>query len=125
MVRLLKLTSIQPRTGCLKFFRFPNPCRCEPVGASPRGGPAERQRPPTHRLQLVISSMPPGTAEDDWGTPYDEKSVFSRKLFRHFSQPPYSEGVKMNEISNILHNFRKIVEILMNFHQNQYEKRRI
>ena len=37
----------------------------------------------------------------------------------------YSECVKMNEISNILHNFRKIVEIQMNFHQNQYEKRRI
>merc|ERR1711965_776409 len=69
--------------------------------------------------------LPPGTAEDDWGTPQDEKSVFSRKLFRHFSQPPYSECVKMNEISNILHNFRKVVEIPMNFHQNQYEKRRI
>ena len=41
------------------------------------------------------------------GTPYDEKSVFSRKLFHHFSQPPYSECVKNNEISKILHTIWK------------------
>ena len=55
----------------------------------------------------------------------DEPAKVSRKLFRHFSQPPYSEFVKTNEIWNILHNFRKIVESAMNFHQNQYEKHRI
>ena len=51
--------------------------------------------------------LPPATAEDDLGYSYDEKSVFSRKLFHHFSQPPYSECVKLNEISKILHTFWK------------------
>ena len=49
---------------------------------------------------------------------------YDQQSFRLITET-YSECVKMNEISNILHNFRKIVEIPMNFHQNQYEKRRI
>ena len=85
---------------------------------------------PSCRIRLEGSTalfycMPPGTAEDDRVPPYDEKSVFSRKLFHHFSQPPYSECVKINEISKILHKFRNIIEIPINFHQNHFEKRRI
>ena len=70
-------------------------------------------------------NMPPGSAEDDRVLPKSKNPYFLENYFAIFCIPPYSECVKINEISNILHNFRKIVEIPKIFHQNQYEKHRI
>ena len=72
-----------------------------------------------------LCMMPPGTAEDDRVLPTTKNPYFIENYFAIFRNPPTPNALKWMKSRKFFTNFEKNIEIPMNFHQNQCEKRRI
>ena len=69
--------------------------------------------------------MPPGTAEDDRVLPKTKNPYFLENYFTIFRNPPTPNALKIMKSRKFFTQFEKNIEIPINFHQNQCEKRRI
>ena len=86
-------------------------------------GRCRRGRRPPKPLQTSI--VPPGTAEDDRVLPTTKNPYFIENYFANFPDPPTPNALKLMKSRKFFTHFEKDIEIPMNFHQNQREKRRV